>query len=279
MVEYTRSLFLQCLDEWHAYPGKFRGLSADDQAAFLRGQGYASYQDLLVHVAAWWEEADGIVRDRVAGQARPAHKYDIDAFNAAAIARFKDTPNADVLEWYESRRQGIAKTVSALTDEWMQVRTIYGWLDAVLLEHLKEHGLDAPRFLLIDTLQREWGAYLDLYRSFSAEEKHAYLQKQGFARFPDVLAHIVAWWEAGIRVIGSGGDEDPCEGQDVDAFNAAAVQRFSKQEEPEVSASYERTRLVLLNLVGTAPDEVLSKPNVQSWLRSDVIEHYFEHRG
>lgn len=278
MAEYTRSLLLQCLDEWKRYPEAFRKLPPDEQASFLQRQGFTSLHDLLAHVAAWWEEADGIVRDRIAGRQRPPRKYDLDAFNEESLTRFKDTPEAELLGWYQSQRERIAGTVSDLTDEWMKIRTVYAWLDGVILEHLKEHGPDAPRLLVSDTLQREWGECLPLFNRLTPEQKQAFLEKQGYPRFRDLIAHIVAWWEDGIRIIGRGGDEDPCEGTDVDAFNAAALERFGKLEEAEVFASYERTRLVLLNLVGTIPDEIISKPNVQSWLRADVIDHYFEHR-
>lgn len=278
MPEYTRDLFLQCLDEWKSYPHSLAALPPEEQAAFLRAQGYGSLHDLLAHVSAWWEEADAIIRDRLEGRQRPPRKYDLDAFNAASLARFTGTSDSDLLAWYEMQRGQIASTVSGLSDEWLKIRTAYGWLDGVLLEHLKEHGLGAPRFLLIDTLQREWDGYAARFAALTSEQQQAFLTQQGYPRLRDVLAHIIAWWETGIRLIGSRGDEDPCADQDVDAFNAAAVERFGKLDEAEVFASFDRTRLVLLNLVGTVPDAVLSKPNVNSWLRADVIDHYYEHR-
>lgn len=278
MPDYGRSLFLQCLDDWKRFPDQFLGLTAAEQAAFLKQQGFASLHDLLAHVAAWWEEANGIIRDRVSGIPRPSRKYDLDAFNGESLARLQDIPEPDLLGWYESRRQQIAATVAALGEDWFQVRTVYGWLDGVLLEHLKEHGLDAPRFLLIDALQREWRGYAARFDALSPDDQHLFLEKQGFARFRDVVAHVIAWWETGIRMIGAGGEEDPCEAEDVDAFNAAAIQRFDRLEVAQVYEAYERTRLVLLNLVGTIPDDILSKPTAQGWLRADVIDHYYEHR-
>ncbi len=278
MPEYKRSLFLQCLEEWQRYPASVNALSADERSAFLHRQGFTSLHDLLAHIATWWEEADGIIRDRIESRPRPARKYDLDAFNAASLERFKDTAEAALLAWYEAQRQRMAATVSSLADEWLKVRTVYTWLDGVVLEHLKEHGLDTPRFLLMDMLDREWKGYLAAFDALDPEKQKIFLDQQGYPRFRDLVAHVIAWWESGIRMIGAGGDEDPCEAEDVDAFNAAAIGRFDKLDQGEVLASYERTRLVLLNLVGTAPDEVLSKPNVQAWLRSDVIEHYYEHR-
>ncbi len=278
MVKYSRDLFLRCLDVWKQYPHQLEALAPEDKNAFLNEQGYASAHDLLAHVAAWWDEADGIVRDRVEGRERPARKYDLDDFNAATLARFRQTSESDLLTWYESQRQRIEATVSGLSDQWLKVRTVYGWLDGVILEHLKEHGLEAPRFLLIGTLEREWGGYPSRFESLKPEQQADFLAKQGYARFSDVRAHIIVWWETGIRLIGSGGGEDPCKTEDVDAFNAAAVGRFARHDQSEVSRAFERTRLVLLNLVKTAADEILSKPNVAGWLRADVIEHYHEHR-
>lgn len=278
MAEYTRSLFLQCLEEWKRYPADVSALPAEARSAFLHRQGFSKLHDLLAHVAAWWEEAGGIIRDRIAGRPRPPRKYDLDAFNAASLERFKETPEADLLAWYEAQRQEIAATVSGLADDWLKVRTVYTWLDGVVLEHLKEHGLDAPRFLLMDMLDREWKGYIAAFDALDPEHQKIFLEQQGFLRFRDLVAHVIAWWESGIRLIGAGGDDEPCKSEEVDAFNAAAIGRFDKLDEGEVLVGYERTRLVLLNLVGTAPDEVLSKPNVQAWLRSDVIEHYYEHR-
>ena len=84
------------------------------------------------------------------------------------------------------------------------------------------------------------------------------------------------FWTAPVIIVGC--VEEAKAWQRADGFNAAAVERFSQLEGAEVAAAFERTRLVLLNLVGTMPDEILSKPNVQSWLRADVIDHYYEHR-
>ena len=51
--------------EWGSYPETFRDLPAQEQAAFLKEQGYASVRDLLTHVAVWWEEGRGIIADTI----------------------------------------------------------------------------------------------------------------------------------------------------------------------------------------------------------------------
>jgi hypothetical protein len=137
--------------------------------------------------------------------------------------------------------------------------------------------VNAPRFLIIDTLQREWADGPGHFRALSSEEQAEFLQKQGFARLRDLAAHVIAWWEQGIDVIETASDAEVGEAQDVDTFNAEAVNRFSTLDEAEVWATYDKTRLTLMNLVDSLPDEVFSKPNVQAWLKADVLDHYFEH--
>jgi hypothetical protein len=277
MAESTRELFLKALDEWGRYAETFRSLPEEEQISFLKAQGYASVRELLAHVAVWWEEARGIIEETIKHDGGPGRTYDFAAFNAAAIQRFQDTPDAEFMAWYEAERQRMSSVVSALNESQLQVRRIQNWLDAVLLQHLKEHGCDAPRFLLIDTLHREWGDYLKGFAGLTETMQAAFLKKQGFDRFRDVLAHVVAWWEHGIGVIESSASEDSGEVDDVDSFNAEAVERFSLLEEPQVVAKYEDTRLALASLVDMLPDEVLSQPRVRSWLRADVIDHYYEH--
>lgn len=277
MPELTQSLLLQSLDEWGRYAEAYRRLPLDEQAAFLKEQGFASLQTLLVHVAAWWEEASGIIRDAVEDRERPPHKYDLDAFNAASLQRFRDRPEPEVLTWYEAQRRQMVVLVSSLTDEQLKIGRVSSWLDGVILEHLKEHGVSAPRFLTIDMLQREWAGCVRGFMALPEEERFAFLQKQGFARFRDLIAHVMGWWEEGIGVIQTSSDAAVCDVEDVDAFNAEAVRRFGKLPESEVFAAYETTRLRLIDLIQKLPDEVMSKHNIQDWLMSDVIRHYFEH--
>jgi hypothetical protein len=228
-------------------------------------------------VGIWWEEARGIIDETVRHGERPSRQYDFDEFNAASLMRFRDTPEAELMTWYESERQRMIRLVSGLTEAQLQVRRIQNWLNGVVVEHLKEHGVDAPRFLTIDMLQREWADAVKRFNALTAEEQAAFLKKQGFERFRDLLAHVIAWWEQGIAVIEGSSSEEAWEVEDVDAFNAKAVERFGQLNEGTVLAQYETTRLTLAHLIDMLPDGVLAKPNVGSWLRADVIDHYFEH--
>jgi hypothetical protein len=276
MAEFTKELFLQALADWGRYRRVFRSLPPTEQAEFLETQGYESLHDLLAHVAVWWEEARGIIGETIKRGERSSRKYDFNEFNAASLKRFRATPEGEFMAWYESERQQMASLIAGLTPEQMNVPRIQSWLDGVVLEHLKEHGVDAPPYLVIDMLQREWGSYPGRFQKLSAKEQAEFLEKQGFKRFRDLAAHIIAWWEHGIQVIEGSSTGDPDDDQ-VDAFNAAAVERFGKLEEAQVFSTFDSTRLTLANLVDMLPDEVLARPNVRSGLRAEVIEHYYEH--
>ena len=277
MPEFTKALFLQALEEWGRYRAAFARMPTAEQSAFLKEQGYASVQDLLAHVAVWWEEAQGIIDAAVTQQTRPAWQYNFDEFNAAAVGRFMETSESEFTAWYESQRKQMVTVVSALSDEQLKIRRVHNWLDGVVLEHLKEHCVDAPRFLIIDMLRREWGDYAARFRLLSADKQAAFLKKQGFARFQDLAAHIIAWWEHGIGVIESSTNGHTEAAQDIDAFNAAAVARFGGLQEAQVFEEFDKTRLTLISLIDGLPEEILATPNVQTWLRADVLQHYYEH--
>jgi hypothetical protein len=277
--KFTVTLFLQSLEEWGTYAGQFKSLSEQEQAAFLKSQGYASLYELLAHVGAWWEEAEGIIRDALEKRERPSRKYDFDVFNAASLARFKDTSPGDLLAWYESQRQRMIALVSPLTDEQLQVRRVHGWLDAVLLAHLKEHAVSAPRFLVLDTLEREWADYIERFQALPEDKQKAFMNKQGFPNFRDLVAHIVAWREDGLAAIDAVTKDHSFRHpeKDTDAYNAEAVKIFSELDEAEVWKKYETTRQSLMELVINLPEDIYHRKDVQDWLKDDVIDHYYEH--
>ena len=60
-------------------------------------------------------------------------------------------------------------------------------------------------------------------------------------------------------------------------FNADLVELFGTLDEADVWKKYESTRQALIELVINLPEETYEHTEVQAWLRSDVIEHYFDH--
>ena len=199
--------------------------------------------------------------------------------SAAVLMLAKLVPEAELLDWYESQRLKMFELVSSLTDEQLKMRRVSTWLNGVILEHIKEHGVGAPRFLVLDTLQREWDGYTARFQSLTDEKQKAFLQERGFTRFRDTVAHIIAWWEDGLEAIDSLTKDTTYHhpAKDTDAFNAEAVRIFGNLAEAEVWKKFESTRQSLIELVINLPEAIYSHKEVQEWLKADVIEHYYEH--
>ena len=58
--EFTQALFLQALDEWGKYADNVGRLAPEQQADFLKSQGYSSLYELLAHVgvSSWKASSD-----------------------------------------------------------------------------------------------------------------------------------------------------------------------------------------------------------------------------
>ncbi len=183
------------------------------------------------------------------------------------------------MKWYEAQRQSMISLVSSLDSEQLKNRKVHGWLDAVTLIHLKEHGIGAPRFLTLDMLQREWVAYPERFRALPEDKQKAFLEKQGFARFRDIASHIAAWWEQGMSWIDAVAKDPSFQpGEvDVDAFNERVLKMMAPFSEADVWRGYDSTRAALIELLVNLPTDVYEHREVQSWLTSDVIDHYFDH--
>jgi hypothetical protein len=279
MTELTKTQVLTALDEWAEYVPRFEKLSAKEKAGFLKAQGYASLHDLLAHIAVWWEEAESVISATLENRERPRRNYEFDSFNAESVARFKDTSDAELLNWYEAMRKKMIALVTGLTEEQLKIRRVKVWLDGPCLSHIKEHNLYASRFLIIDTLQREWADYITRFDSLPEEKQRSFLEKQGFARFRDLIAHIIGWWEDGLeaipQVVKDAAYQPPT--KDTDAYNAQLIGKFSKLDEAEVWKNFETRRQGLVDTVVRLPQDILDNTDVQGWLRADVIEHYYEH--
>ncbi|MGC8856042.1 MAG: hypothetical protein ACP5QU_04510 [Anaerolineae bacterium] len=73
-------------------------------------------------------------------------------------------------------------------------------------------SITVSRAQVIHCLREDWGKYRACFESLSVAEQAAFLQRQGYATFHDLLAHICAWWEEGLKVIHSILENEPlCE--------------------------------------------------------------------
>jgi len=136
-----QQVFDNLYKDWRNYPNRFQRLPAEEKAAFLHEQGFANFHDLLAHIVAWWEEAIRIIHSILDLNEIPSREYDIGAFNAAALKRFKNWKEDDLLIHYENIRQALISLTADLPEAGLQNRRINGWLKACLVDHFHEHDL------------------------------------------------------------------------------------------------------------------------------------------
>jgi hypothetical protein len=148
-------------------------------------------------------------------------------------------------------------------------------------DSLQEDGMaTVTRKELLDALNRDWGTYVERYRNLTEEGKRQFVKKQGYARFADVLAHFVAWWEEGIKALERMPLDPAYQSPDfgVDEFNARAVKRFSGSGEEEIIEVFENLRRALVRLVADLPESAFYEKRITDRLHIEVIGHMEEHK-
>jgi len=129
-------------------------------------------------------------------------------------------------------------------------------------------------------LEEGWGEYVRQFNRLSPEERAAFLEKEGFANFHDLLAHVIGWWEEGLWII-TGILDDPSftwEERNMDAFNVELIEKFRSWSDEDLLLHYENVREAMLNLVADLPENALANEDIREWLYADVIEHLEEHK-
>ncbi len=142
MTELTRDQIVSALqDGWGTYVERFERLEPGAQAAFLARQGYARLADLLGHVVAWWEEGQPAVSTLLADPTFSSPDYDVDAFNARAVERFRGQDEPAVIRTFEAARQAWLALVARLPEEALRNERIAGRLHIEIIGHLAEHAI------------------------------------------------------------------------------------------------------------------------------------------
>ncbi len=131
----------------------------------------------------------------------------------------------------------------------------------------------------LDRLQNSWQPLVARFYSLDPQEQAAYLEKQGYAAFPDLLAHVIAWWQDGAAAIARLRTDPslPLGDYDVDEFNARAVEKFKPLSREEVIRAYETQRQGMVELVNSLSEAELNYPNVNLRLYYEIMMHWMEH--
>lgn len=132
---------------------------------------------------------------------------------------------------------------------------------------------------VLKCLQEDWAAYVQQFKDLPPDVQAAFLKVQGYRRFADLLAHIIAWWEAGIHSIKkylTDPGYQPAE-YDVDAFNGEAVVKASGMDDAGMIDRFERMREYYIGFVKALPDAAFENEKVVKQLNMELVGHLKEH--
>jgi hypothetical protein len=135
------------------------------------------------------------------------------------------------------------------------------------------------RQAVLDILQEDWATYVQRYRCLSPDARSAFLGQQGYARFADLLSHLVAWWEVGYHAIESYLADPAFQPKEynVDAFNAEAVTKVVGIDEEAVVEAFEKMRCFLLEFVKALPDTAFENEKVVNQFNMELVGHLSDH--
>jgi hypothetical protein len=265
--------------EWGTYVERFNRLPKEEQAHRMNKMGYARFQDMLAHILAWWDEGMGIIKAIAEEREFERKKYDYDAFNAEAVAKYQDWEEAAFLKRFEETRQQAAADFESMKEAVFDNRRVKAWVNGIFIHHAREHLVALGRFMTLDLLENEWAEYLEDFKRLDADKQKDFLAKQGFDNFHDLVAHIIGWWEEGARIISGILDTpgftwtDP----DADQYNLKLTKKYKKWSDADLFKHYENVRRGLIELVADLPDDAFLNKDIEGWLAADVVSHYDDH--
>ncbi len=263
--------------EWGTYVERFNRWPKEDGIKRVNDQGYQQLRDMLAHVLAWWDEGMEIILAIAEKREYARKKYDFDAFNANAIAKYRTWDEQEFFAHFEKMRQKTVASLSSMNEAaWEDVRA-QRWIHAVFIDHAREHLVALSRFLALDTLQNEWATYIEKFNQI--EDKDGFVKKQGVETFHDLLAHVIGWWEECARMV-NGILYQPgftWDDHQTDLFNVELTKKYSSWSFDDLLKHYETTRLAMIELVQKLPEHAFVNNDVESWLAADLVGHYDGH--
>lgn len=263
--------------EWATYIERFNRWPVEEGMKRAEAQGYQQFRDMLAHVLAWWEEGMEIILAIAEEREYARKKYDFDAFNAEAVAKYKDWDESEFLAHFEKMRQKVVTDLKSMNETAWENRRVRTWVNGIFIGHAREHLVASSRFLILDTLENEWNTYIEDFEKI--EGKDAFLKKQGVENFRELLGHVIGWWEEGEQVIrGILKDSNfKAQGRDTDVFNADLIAKYKNLADAEVQKEFESKRLDMIKFVSELPEDAFMNADIEGWLAADVAGHFDEH--
>ncbi|MGE5776292.1 MAG: hypothetical protein ACM33V_08730 [Chloroflexota bacterium] len=127
--------------DWAEYVEKLRRLSPQARSTFLASQGYARLADLLAHITAWWQVGYQSIERYLVDPAAQPGKYDVDAFNARAVAGVAGLDEAHIIGSFERMRSFLVDFVKNLPETAFEDARVVNQLNMEFTGHLGEHRL------------------------------------------------------------------------------------------------------------------------------------------
>jgi hypothetical protein len=133
---------------------------------------------------------------------------------------------------------------------------------------------------VLDLLNGDWADYIRRFQDLPPAARAAFLEKQGYKRLADLLAHIVTWWEVGLQNI-QDYQSDPAARQpeiEVDSFNARAVEKVQAVSEAEEIRVFEDARSKFVQVVQKLSEDDFKDERVLDQIRMELFNHLEDHR-
>jgi len=131
----------------------------------------------------------------------------------------------------------------------------------------------------LEYIEQEWGTYVERFQRLPKEKQEKRVREQGYERFRDMLAHILAWWDEGMGIILAIAEDRPFERKkyDFDVFNAEAVAKYKDWDETAFLNQFEKTRQKMGADLRSMKEAVFENRRVKTWLHGVIYHHAREH--
>lgn len=120
---------------------------------------------------------------------------------------------------------------------------------------------------------------MERFQRLPGDEQVQRVKRMGYEQFRDMLAHIMAWWDEGMRIILAIAQEREYERRkyDFDVFNAEAVAKYMSWDAAAFLDQFEKTRQKMEADLGSMNESVFENRRVRAWLHAIVYLHAREH--
>lgn len=131
----------------------------------------------------------------------------------------------------------------------------------------------------IDFIEIEWATYIERFNRLPVDEGMKRVKAQGYERFRDMLAHVLAWWEEAMPIILAIAEEREYERRkyDFDVFNAEAIAKYKGWDEAEFLTHFEKMRQKAAADLRSMNEAAWENRRVRSWVNGVFIHHAREH--